>query len=196
VNHVQIFFEGNSSLKLSLLRFIEKAAPASRGSIRIKLVKNKDETIKDFLRTFAENPTLNMILLVDSDAPDDGTLVDKLKKTSIWRKHAPKRVKPECLHWMVEVMESWFVADGTALKTYYGKDFKPTALPKHKNVEEVPTANVLKALKRASSGRYDETAKTTHAPKILDLLSPATVRDKAVNCDRFLTAVASLIPKQ
>jgi len=42
--------------------------------------KNKDETIKDFLRTLRENPGANVVLLVDSDAPYDGRLLENLRQ--------------------------------------------------------------------------------------------------------------------
>jgi hypothetical protein len=95
VSLVQIFVEGNSSLKLPLIQFVARAVPSSRGSIGIQLGKNKDQTIKDFLRTLHENPNAKVLLLVDSDAPDDGKLLEKLKRTSTWRGHAPKIIRPE-----------------------------------------------------------------------------------------------------
>jgi hypothetical protein len=186
VSSVQVFVEGNSSLKLPLIQFIGKAVPASRGSIAIQLGKNKDETIKDFLRTLQENTSANIFLLVDSDAPDDGKLVEKLKQTTTWRNHAPKGIRPERIHWMVRVMESWFLADGAALKAYYKKGFKASALPKRSNVEEISKSDVFKALKRVGGQGYEKAA---HAPRIIELLSPDTVRARAANCGRFLDAL-------
>jgi hypothetical protein len=190
VSSVQVFVEGNSSLKLPLIQFIGKAVPASRGSIAIRFGRNKDETIKDFLRTLQENPSANIFLLVDSDAPDDGKLVEKLKQKPMWRNHAPKRIQVERIHWMVQVMESWFLADGAALKAYYKKGFKPSGLPKRSNVEEISKSDVFKALKRVAGQGYEKSA---HAPKILELLSPETVRARAAHCGRFLIALASAI---
>lgn len=91
---------------------------------------------------------------------------------------------------MVQLMESWFLADVKALKSYYGAGFRVSALPKHNDVERVPKADVLKALREAirvtNKPRYD---KASHAPRILELLQPATVRLKARNCERFLSCL-------
>jgi len=90
VSRVQVFVEGSPSLKLPLVRFIEKSIQAPRGSVTFQLGKNKDETIKDFLRTLDENPGANVLLLVDSDAPNDGNLLEKLRLKPMWIRHAPK----------------------------------------------------------------------------------------------------------
>lgn len=190
MSRVQVFVEGDASLKLPLIKFIEKAIRSSRGSIGIRLGKNRDETIKDFLRTLNENPSANVFLLVDSDVPDDGKLVEKLRQTTMWRTHAPKRVPAERIHWMVQVMEGWFLADGAALKAYYKKGFKASALPKRFNVEQISANDVFKALKRVAGQGYEKAA---HASKILDLLSPETVRARAAHCGRFLDALATAI---
>ncbi|HYL38178.1 MAG TPA: DUF4276 family protein [Bryobacteraceae bacterium] len=187
MSKTEIFFEGNPSLKLPLLTFIEKAVPGARDRIRVRLGKNKEETIKDFLRAMAETPKVRLVLLVDSDLPDDGTLFNKLKETTVWKKHASGTIAADRVNWMVQIMEAWFVVDEPALKSYYAKTFRSKALPKRKNVELVPKSEVLDGLKRASNGKYDKVA---HAPKILDRLTPETVRARAPNCDRFLKFVA------
>lgn len=190
MSRVKVFVEGNSSLKGALIQFIGKAVPAARGSIRIQLGKNRDETVKEFLRTLVDGPSEDLLLLVDSDTADDGTLENKLKQTQTWRNHASAKIRVDGIHWMVQVMESWFVADGGALREYYKKDFRKSALPNRTNVEEISKKDVFSSLKRASNGKYEKTA---HAPRILECLSPAIVRTRAPRCDRFLLDVADKI---
>jgi hypothetical protein len=190
VSLVRVFVEGNSSLKLPLIQFIAKAVPESHGRIKIQLGKNKDETIKDFLRTLCENPGANVLLLVDSDACDDGKLLERLKQKVMWQRHAPKKVPLERIHWMVQVMESWFLADPAALKAYYKRDFKASAVPTRANVEEIPKKDVFQILKQAIKAGYDKAA---HAPKILERLSPETVQARARHCKLFLKALRALI---
>jgi hypothetical protein len=190
VSLVRVFFEGNSSLKLPLIQFIAKAVPESHGRIKIQLGKSKEETIKDFLRTLCENPGANVLLLVDSDARDDGKLLGRLKQKVMWQRHAPKKVPLERIHWMVQVMESWFLAEPAALKAYYKRDFKASAVPTRANVEEIPQKDVFRILKQAIKADYDKAA---HAPKILELLSPEIVRGRAPNCEQFLTALRAFI---
>ena len=151
-----MFVEGNSSLKLPLVRFIEKAIQVRRGSVAFQLGKNKDETIKDFLRALGGNPGAKVLLLVDSDAPDDGKLLQKMKRTPTWKLHAPKNIPAERIHRMVQVMESWFLADGAALESYYKKDFKASALPIYSNVEKIPKTDVFQVLKRVTKAGYEK----------------------------------------
>jgi hypothetical protein len=190
VSRVQVFVEGNPSLKLPLVQFVEKAIQVPRGSVAFQLGKNKDETIKDFLRTINENPSAKALLLVDSDAPNDGKLLDRLKGTTTWKLNAPKSVPAERIHWMVQVMESWFLADTVALKKYYKKDFRASALPKYSDVEKVPKTDVFHVLKRVAKAGYEKAA---HAPKILEHLSPDTVQARAPSCKRFVKALKKLI---
>jgi hypothetical protein len=187
VTKFEVFFEGHISLKLPLLSFITKACPSARGRLIIRLGKNKAETVKDFLRAISEKPASSLILLIDSDAPDNGSLLPNIMETPLWRQHAPKKLSTPAVHWMVQVMESWLVADENALRSYYKKKLKPEALPKRENVEDITPSQVLRALSRASGGTYD---KASHAPKILEQLDPEKVRARAINCDRFLAFIA------
>jgi Domain of unknown function (DUF4276) len=190
VSRVQVFVEGNSSLRIPLNQFVKQAIQAPRGSVWFQLGKNKDETIKDSLRTLRENPRANILLLVDSDVRNDGKLLESLKRTPTWRNHAPKSVSSERVHWMVHVMESWFITDGVALKAYYKGNFNASALPKRHNVEEILKKDVFRALNRIGKVGYDKAA---HAPKILELLFPETVQARAPSCKRFLTALRASI---
>jgi hypothetical protein len=52
--------------------------------------------------------------------------------------------------WMVEIMESWFLADLAALKRHYDGGFQESALRGDPNVERIPKADVLERLKRAT----------------------------------------------
>ena len=117
MNRTEIFFEGSPLLKLPLLTFILKAVPEAHGRVFIRLGKNKDETIKDFLRAASTHPKGRYILLVDSDEPDHGGLFKNLCKTALWRKHSSGTIASQDVHWMVQVMEAWFVADEAALRS-------------------------------------------------------------------------------
>lgn len=81
----EVFFEGHASLKLPLLSFIIKACPSVRGKVIIRLGKNKEETVKDFLRASSEKPASSLVLLIDSDAPDTGSLLAIMMQTAVWR---------------------------------------------------------------------------------------------------------------
>lgn len=100
----------------------------------------------------------------------------------------------ETKFWMVELMEAWFLADPDALETYYRNGFKRNSLRQNPLVEEIPKADVMSSLLRATRGtQKDAYHKTKHAPNILGLIDPKKVRSRAPNCERlFATAMAKL----
>ena len=91
---------------------------------------------------------------------------------------------------MVQVMESWLIADKDTLRTYYGRGFRPSRLPDDPKVEQIPKGDVAKRLHDAtrdtSKGPYH---KTRHAPTILARVDPAKIRDAAPSCARLFHAI-------
>ena len=90
---------------------------------------------------------------------------------------------------MVQVMESWFLADPDALRNYFGASFRENRLPQRADLESIAKDTVLQSLDRATTGcnkRYDKgqvsfeilrridpnkvSAKCPHAKTILDYL--------------------------
>ena len=99
-------------------------------------------------------------------------------------------------HLMVQVMESWFVADSAALKSFYSDGFNAKALPKSKDVETVDKDTVLKALdnatRKAKKGKYH---KIKHASDLLSRLDPAVVRSASRHCDCLFRTLEELIER-
>ena len=93
---------------------------------------------------------------------------------------------------MVQVMESWFLADREALEAFYGQGYRSNALPPEQNVEQIPKQDVFKGLDQAardtSKGNY---SKGKHGFEILEMLDPAKVRKASPYADRFIKALSS-----
>ena len=93
---------------------------------------------------------------------------------------------------MAQVMESWFLGDPDALEKFYGRQFNAKQLPARQDVEEVPKAEVERALKtataRTSKGEYH---KIQHGAPILESLDPDRVR--APHCDRLFKALTDVL---
>ncbi len=93
---------------------------------------------------------------------------------------------------MVQLMESWFLADKASVETFYRQGFRLSALPAESNIELVARDGVLQAFRSASSstgkGAYN---KARHAFKILALIDPAKVRDASPWANRLLETLAS-----
>lgn len=91
---------------------------------------------------------------------------------------------------MVQVMESWFLADVEALDSYYGQDFRRQALPRNPDVERVPKEDVERRLKLASrdigKGEYK---KSRDSFAILERLDPAKVIAASGYAKRFVKAL-------
>ena len=52
---------------------------------------------------------------------------------------------------MVQLMETWLLADREAVAAYYGPGFSPAALPSEgRPIESVPKAAVISALRKAA----------------------------------------------
>jgi hypothetical protein len=127
------------------------------------------------------------ILLIDSDAPDIGSLSESLCRSRSWDKS-----HGESIFWMVEMMESWFHADKDAVANFYGQGFRKNALKPNRNVEQIAKADLEKGLKAATKdtgkGDYFD-HKTSHGPKLLAEISAEKVQEAAPNCRRLFAAV-------
>ena len=102
-----------------------------------------------------------------------------------------RKAVDESAHLMVQVMESWFLADRAALKRYFGDGFRETALPGHEAIEEITKADVSNGLRNATrscatKSRYH---KGQHAFEILSLLDADKVMEKAPHAKRLVSAI-------
>ena len=197
VSEIRIYFEGDRSLRPGLEAFVRPALDRARErNIRITAIASgpTDETIKDFLDAVRDYPDALIILLVDSDRADDGRLIASIKSRSTWNARIGAGVQDNQIHFMVQVMESWFLADKDALANYYGRGFRPRRLPQNPNVEQVPKDDVVRGIASAANGTSKGTYhKTRHAPDLLRTIDPAKVRAVAPNCARLFNALQRLI---
>ena len=108
-------------------------------------------------------------------------------------KEKPAAAKDGQCHLMVQIMESWFLADKKTLAKYFGKGFNEGALPKREDIEAIPKADVLKGLENAT--RQTETkgtySKGSHSFEILALIDPKLVRRSSPYADRLLVVLAN-----
>ena len=136
----------------------------------------RNHAIADFRKSFRSHPAAISLLLIDSEGPDTGRLFEAVCQPQ----QIPERARDK-IFWMVECMESSFLADIEALSRYYRRDLTE-ALRGDPNVEEIPKKDVLARLKAATDGRYH---KTKDAPHILKGILPQRVKQAAPNCRRL-----------
>ena len=135
------------------------------------------------------------MLLVDAEGPVTAKSAwHHLQASAGWQR--PSGATDDQCHLMVQVMESWFLADKDTLASYYGQGFRGQALPPNPNVEDVPKQDVCDGLRRATR----DTAKRGYTKgrdgfEILGRLDPAKVRSASPNAGRFIDAlVPTLAP--
>jgi hypothetical protein len=126
------------------------------------------------------------MLLVDAEGPV--TAADPwqhLQQREGWQR--PARATDDQCHLMVQVMETWFLADQSKLRSFYGQRFRENALPANPDVEQIPRLDVFSGLTNATrntqKGSYD---KGSHSFEILAMLDPSRVEQSALYARRFL----------
>jgi len=188
VSHIRIYFEGTAALRPALGSFIEKALPLVCGKLRLTAGGGRDQAIDAFVSQVRQG-SANILLLIDSEEADDGKLYARLSTKQNWRIPRGRNLQKQVC-WMVQCMETWFIADRAALRGVFKRNLNERALPPNPKVEEVAKDDVLRKLKNATRGGYEKGA---HAQQILRLLDPGTVRNASQHCQRFFEVIAEQV---
>ena len=185
VTELRIYFEGDNQLRPGFHGFLREIKDAAgRQRCRFQLVEAKGTPVQDFRDALSTHPDAWNVLMLDSDGPIDGSLADLCRS----KKLDPKL--QDSVFWMVQVMESWFLADIAALKAYYGDSFQENAVKGNPEVEKILKTDVYSKLKRATkNAKPGEYHKTKHAPALLAAIDVNLVRSAAPNCDRMFRII-------
>ncbi|MGM0577389.1 MAG: DUF4276 family protein [Myxococcota bacterium] len=129
------------------------------------------------------------MLLVDAEGPvNSATPWQHLHERDAWDR--PAGATDQHCYLMVQVMESWFLADRASLSAFYGQHFNERALPGNPKVEQVSKADVIKKLenatRRTQKGAY---SKGAHSFEILGALDPRRIEEASPHAERFLQAL-------
>ncbi|MDR3298638.1 MAG: DUF4276 family protein [Candidatus Accumulibacter sp.] len=101
----------------------------------------------------------------------------------------PAGVAETRCHLMVQVMESWFLADQNALKAFFGQGFRENALPAANNpIEGISKQQVYDALAQATEDCKTKATygKAAHSFKLLAKVDPAKVTQASPWAKRFV----------
>ena len=188
---------GSKTLKTACRKgfrlFIEKAGLRGRMP-RIVACGSRGNAYQDFTREneSRERHDGSPHLLVDAEeSVREARPWQHLKVGDGW--YRPDGAMDDQCHLMLEVMESWFLADREALGAFYGQRFRGTALPKNQHVEQISKRDVLDGLVQATRGtRKGPYDKGSHGFEILARLDPSKVRNASPYADRFLEALSVL----
>jgi Domain of unknown function (DUF4276) len=196
---VHLYVEGGGDAKRlrtacrkGFTEFFKKAELA--GSLPRIIASGSRRSAYDDFCTALGQTNVCALLLVDSEeavADSDGPW-EHLKKRPGDQWDRPKGASDGQCHLMVQIMESWFLADKATVADYFGNGFKKKALPNRDDVEAVPKADVLKSLRdatrRTAKGGY---SKGKHSFEILALIRPNLVRQASHHAHRLLVALTN-----
>jgi hypothetical protein len=134
-------------------------------------------------------------LLVDSETvvQRGKTVWEHLKARPGDNWDKPEGAKNDQAFLMVQVMESWFLADREALKAFFGIGYRAQTIPKWPHLEEVPKDRVFSALEQATVAcgkrRY---AKGNRSFSLLAQISPAKVETASPNAKALFERLRNL----
>lgn len=135
-----------------------------------------------------------ILLLVDSEDSVTSTLTkwEHVQKRDSWNK--PTNANEDNLFFMVECMESWFLADKDALNNFYGKDFHENSLPKTADLESIKKTAIIttleKATKDTTKGIY---GKGAHSFKVLAVVDAKKVEKHGIHAKDFFKRLKDLL---
>ena len=191
---VRLYVEGGGStrkqqrdLRRAFTELIDKAGLSGRMP-KVIASGSREAAYNDFRKSHQRANT-TALLLVDSEGPVTAKSPWlHLKNRDRWER-PPNSADTQC-HLMVQVMESWFLADREALAEYYGSGFGSSVIPQWQDIEQVPKTDVSDKLEQATrntgKGRYH---KGRHSFELLRRIDPAKVAEASPHAKRFVNAL-------
>lgn len=190
---VKIYIEGGgktdrlkSELRQSFQQLFIKAGFHSRLP-HVVACGSRNDAYSDF-KTAINNKKQEetILLLVDSEdcIAENINKWEHVKKRDSWKK--PTDAQEDNIFFMVTCMESWFLADKDAVKSFYGQYFNVNALPKTSEYESIEKTTIYASLenatKKTQKGSY---GKGAHSFKILALLDANKVKNHGSHTKDF-----------
>jgi hypothetical protein len=186
------------SLKNSMRSFLRELDEALRGigwSLKIDMKHSRDEAFKAFLHPLQPDPTAYRVLLVDAEAPiaPNHDAKQHLRSRDGWDTAAHDAAQ---FYLMVQMMESWFLADLDALEDYFGHGYRPNAIPKRNDIEAIPKDDVESHIDSATiASARRKYHKGRHSADLLAKINPQLVRQKSPHCERLFTELPAAVTK-
>ena len=119
VTEVRIYFEGDKRLREGFHAFFSAVIElARRKRIRFQLIGCGATPVADFMKAMRSHASSFNILLKDAEGPAGEHLASDLKARGDWDAQVGATVQGNQVHFMVQVMEAWFLADIGALTAY------------------------------------------------------------------------------
>lgn len=154
---------------------------------RVVRGKTRSHTFDLFSRAVRDpQPGELPLLLVDSEGPvtPGRSVWQHLKARDGWTR--PHGSSDDQAFLMVQVTETWFLADQNLLRTYFGHRFRGRHLKKWPSLEDVPKSTVLNVLDQATRDCPKPYSKGKICFEILGKINPSLVEESCPNAKRLL----------
>ena len=196
-----IYIEGggnrNESLeslfRRSWKKFFESAGLRGRMP-RVVRGGPRDQTFHRFATAIVNpDPEQIPLLLVDSEGPvQAGHSVWEHLQARDRNWNPPSGAGEDQAFLMVQLMETWFLADRIALKEYFGQQFRENMFKQWPRLEDVPKATVLDSLKKATTNCSSPYTKGKVSFELLEKIDPAHVEDACPHARALLDRLRTL----
>lgn len=199
----RIFIEGGSPgeipdaiFKQSWQKFFVAAGLTGRmpGVVR---GTSRDETFDKFKDALSrQNPRRKdfemLLLLVDSEGPvrDCHSTWQHLNERDNWNQ--PTEADDDSAYLMVQFMETWFLADRDALRSFFGPQLNENHFREWPNLEAVAKGTVLDALKRATLNCQKPYSKGKVSFELLGRIDPLKVAAACPHAKHLLDSLRTL----
>ena len=133
-----------------------------------------------------------VILLVDSEGPVAAghSTWQHLRSRDNWEQ--PQGAADDSAYIMVQVMETWFLADRDALRSFFGPQLNENHFSQWPNLEDVDKETVLNALERATSNCQKPYRKGRVSFGLLGRIDPQQVAVACPHANQLLTYLRTL----
>ena len=200
----KLFVEGggdNEALKTECRRAFRKLlskAGFKNRMPRIVACGSRKNAYKQFCTALTNASSGDVaVLLVDAEAPVTvpSPWAHVMERSGDgWNK--PGAATDDHLHFMVQCMEAWFLADRAAMRRFFRQGFKEIALPAATaDIEAISTIDLYAILKKATrdtktKGIYE---KGKHSFKLLETLDPELIRGASQWAERTFCTLDRLL---
>ena len=162
---------------------------------RVKVVRGggREQTYRRFVTaaTSAGSSSAALLLVDSEDAVTAGhTVWQHLAVRDGWTR--PGDAGDDQAFLMVQVMETWFLADRGALRAYFGDAFRAKAIRAWPDLEGVPKETVFEALERATAACRKNYAKGRVSFELLKRIDPTLVERACPHARVFLERLRAL----
>ena len=196
---IKIYIEGGGEgkhLEIGFLRAWSKffqAAGLQGRMPRVVRGKGRKNTYDLFCTALKHSkPGEIPLLLLDSEGAvnEEHKIWQHLNSHSDDRFEQPAKATEAHAYLMVQVMETWLLADLDALKSHFGSQFKPDKIPAWKELETQHKSEVFAALEKATAACTQPYAKGKVSFEVLAKIDPKKVKERCPNARRLLDFLA------